>query len=149
MQIRERLSQCCDVSLTEVRFNFECPVYLLPEVDGLRIIGNDMHEFLQRVPSRPKPLLQTRPPFIFVSFLAHMCYTICISALVLLALSVSLHLLLRGTWDCIAVLQGQALLSQRYLFLAPSGLFHVCVCVCVCVRVCVCVCKVRWNEFQI
>ena len=28
-------------------------MYLLPEVDGLRIIGNDMHEFLQRVPCKP------------------------------------------------------------------------------------------------
>ncbi|XP_076437329.1 vacuolar protein sorting-associated protein 16 homolog [Babylonia areolata] len=33
-----------------IKFNFECPVHLLPEEDGLRIIGNDMHEFLQRVP---------------------------------------------------------------------------------------------------
>ncbi|KAL8612978.1 hypothetical protein ACOMHN_001061 [Nucella lapillus] len=32
------------------RFNFDCPVYLLPEEDGLRIISNDLHEFLHRVP---------------------------------------------------------------------------------------------------
>jgi len=34
-----------------IRFNMDCSVHLLQEEDGLRIIGNDTHEFLQRVPT--------------------------------------------------------------------------------------------------
>ena len=34
-----------------IKFNMDCSVHLHQEEDGLRIIGNDMHEFLQRVPA--------------------------------------------------------------------------------------------------
>ncbi|XP_025080748.1 vacuolar protein sorting-associated protein 16 homolog [Pomacea canaliculata] len=34
-----------------IKYNFESTVHLIPEVDGLRIISNDTHEFLQRVPT--------------------------------------------------------------------------------------------------
>ena len=34
------------------RYNMDCSVYLVQEEDGLRIIGNDTHEFLQKVPGR-------------------------------------------------------------------------------------------------
>ncbi|RUS71261.1 hypothetical protein EGW08_020975 [Elysia chlorotica] len=32
-------------------YNMDCSVYLVQEEDGLRIIGNDTHEFLQKVPA--------------------------------------------------------------------------------------------------
>ncbi|XP_013393973.1 vacuolar protein sorting-associated protein 16 homolog [Lingula anatina] len=33
-----------------VKYSYDTPVTLVQEIDGLRIIGNDTHEFLQRVP---------------------------------------------------------------------------------------------------
>lgn len=30
----------------------DCSVHMLQEEDGLRIIGNETHEFLQKVPSK-------------------------------------------------------------------------------------------------
>ena len=33
-----------------VKYSYDNPVHLLPELDGLRIIGHYSHEFLQRVP---------------------------------------------------------------------------------------------------
>ncbi|XP_035827127.1 vacuolar protein sorting-associated protein 16 homolog [Aplysia californica] len=34
-----------------IKYNMDCSVHLLQEEDGLRIIGNDTHEFLQKVPA--------------------------------------------------------------------------------------------------
>ncbi|KAK3801136.1 hypothetical protein RRG08_029395 [Elysia crispata] len=34
-----------------IRYNMDCSVFLVQEEDGLRIIGNDTHEFLQKVPA--------------------------------------------------------------------------------------------------
>ena len=39
------------VSLTNSKHSYDTAVHLVPEVDGLRIIGNYTHEFFQRVPS--------------------------------------------------------------------------------------------------
>ncbi|KAK0048197.1 vacuolar protein sorting-associated protein 16 [Biomphalaria pfeifferi] len=34
-----------------IRYNMDSPVYLVQEEDGLRIIGNDSHEFLHKIPA--------------------------------------------------------------------------------------------------
>ncbi|BFZ22188.1 hypothetical protein BsWGS_25227 [Bradybaena similaris] len=34
-----------------IRYNMDCSVHMLQEEDGLRIIGNETHEFLQKVPT--------------------------------------------------------------------------------------------------
>ena len=37
-----------------INFNFDCPVHLVEEEDGLRIIGKYQHEFLHKVPGKKK-----------------------------------------------------------------------------------------------
>ncbi|KAK2188750.1 hypothetical protein NP493_123g03022 [Ridgeia piscesae] len=41
-----------------IKYTNETPVYLLPEADGLRIIGQYSHEFLQRVPKAIEDILK-------------------------------------------------------------------------------------------
>ena len=48
-------------SLTNDRYIYDNPVHLVPELDGLRIVGHYSHEFLQRVPgSEIKYIKNTR-----------------------------------------------------------------------------------------
>ena len=39
-----------------INFNFDCPVHLVEEEDGLRIIGKYQHEFLHKVPGKKKKI---------------------------------------------------------------------------------------------
>ncbi|XP_015764646.1 PREDICTED: vacuolar protein sorting-associated protein 16 homolog [Acropora digitifera] len=66
-----------------VRYPMDTAVYLVQEIDGVRIIGNDTHELLQRVPGE---------------FIMHLCTLICIFGdrqlvgLVMVCLHVVFHL---------------------------------------------------------
>lgn len=42
--------------LTSIRFAYDYPLFLVSEMDGVRIIGSEKVEFLQRVPGAPVPL---------------------------------------------------------------------------------------------
>ena len=48
--VKDMLSFTPYFCLTNDRYIYDNPVHLVPELDGLRIVGHYSHEFLQRVP---------------------------------------------------------------------------------------------------
>jgi len=57
-----------------IRYNYESPLYLVPECDGVRIICNDKCEFLQRVPDSIENIFKigsTAPSAILYDALEH------------------------------------------------------------------------------
>ena len=70
--VKDMLSFTPFSCLTNDRYIYDNPVRLVPELDGLRIVGHYSHEFLQRVPgkeikytkSRLRLMLQRAPDYI-------------------------------------------------------------------------------------
>ena len=52
--------------LTNDRYIYDNPVHLVPELDGLRIVGHYSHEFLQRVPGSEIKYTGSRLRFIYI-----------------------------------------------------------------------------------
>ena len=65
------------------RYSYDTPIVLVPEIDGLRIIGHFQHEILQRVPGNQIELCLYDNahhessfilPFYLIDHVAHLAY---------------------------------------------------------------------------